>query len=183
MALQTRTGSGTARRTTTRATTRTRGQDAVTLLTADHRQMKKLFNAFKRIRKQRASRSTRAEKADLVQQICLELTVHADIEEELFYPAVRRAIKNDELMDEAEVEHASLKELVNQLSSMNPGDALYDAKVTVLGEYMDSHVKEEEKRMFTLANKSRLNMATLGGELRERKDELLAQLTPRSKKH
>ena len=84
----------------------------------------------------------------MVRKICNELTVHAQIEEEIFYPAVRKAIDDGDLMDEALVEHAGAKELISQLEAMDPEDELYDAKVTVLGEQIDHHVKEEEGEMF-----------------------------------
>jgi len=152
-------------------------KDAIALLTGDHRAVKRLFQKFKKLKSARATRAGKAEKADLVQQICRELTVHAEIEEEIFYPATRRAIKDNDLMDEARVEHATIKELVAQLQHMSPGDELYDAKVTVLGEYVDEHVKEEETDMFSKAKKSRLNLAALGAALKERKEELLEELT------
>ena len=104
------------------------------------------------------------------------MTVHATIEEEIFYPAVREAIDDEDLMDEADVEHASAKELIAQLEAANPGDDQYDAKVTVLGEMIDHHVKEEEGEMFSKARKADIDSASLGEELAIRKAELKEEL-------
>lgn len=120
-------------------------QDAIALLTADHKAVKEMFKQFKTLKQCEGSDG---EKQALVTQVCNALKVHAQIEEEIFYPAVLAAIADDDLMDEAEVEHASAKDLITQLESMKPGDARYDAKVTVLGELVDHHVKEEEARCF-----------------------------------
>lgn len=180
MSLQARTETGAARRTTTRT------QDAVGLLLADHRAVKKLFGAYQDLMKARANRGTKSEKANLVQQICLELSVHAQIEEEIFYPAARKAIKDNELMDEAVVEHASLKDLIAQLAEMDPGDELYDAKVVVLSDYFEHHIREEEKQMFPRAKKTRLDLETLGEQLQKRKIALtrrLAAATAKNRRH
>ena len=107
-------------------------------------------------------------------QICQELTVHATIEEEIFYPAVRQAIKDDALMNEAKVEHASAKDLIAQIKAMDADDEMFDAKVTVLGEYIDHHVKEERNEMFAKARKTKLDLVKLGEQLLQRKQELMA---------
>ena len=112
----------------------------------------------------------------MVEPICSELTVHTTIEEEIFYPAVREAIDDEDLMDEADVEHASAKELIAQLEAANPGDDQYDAKVTVLGEMIDHHVKEEEGEMFPKARKADIDSAALGEEMAARKAELKEEL-------
>ena len=177
MSLQARTATKTTRRPATRS------QDAVGLLVSDHRTVKKLFDAYKKLLKARASRSTKSEKANLVQQICLELTVHTKIEEEIFYPAARKAIKDNTLMDMAEVEHDSVCDLVKQLSEMDPGDALYDAKVVVLSEFVELHVGEEEKIMFPKVKKTRLDLDTLGDKLKERKMALTEKIKSRPKRH
>ena len=101
--------------------------------------------------------------------------MHAEIEEEIFYPAVREATHEDDLLDEAEVEYASAKDLIHQLESMQLSDDLYDAKVTVLGEYIDHHVKEEEGEMFPKAKKTKLDMDALGIQMAKRKAELKAE--------
>ncbi len=123
-------------------------QNAVQLLTADHREVKALFQQYKKLADGDAEGSDRRA---LAETICDMLTVHATIEEEIFYPAARAALSEDEdedLLDEAEVEHASAKDLIAQIKDMEPDDDLYDAKVTVLGEFIDHHVKEEEGEMF-----------------------------------
>ena len=147
--------------------------DAIALLTADHRTVKELFKQFEKLTKQE---DVDDEKAELVRRICNELTVHAQIEEEIFYPAVREAIDDDDLMDEADIEHASAKDLIAQLEALEPGDDHYDARVTVLGEYVDHHVKEEEGEMFSKARKADVDTTELGAELAERKQELMAEL-------
>ena len=146
--------------------------DAVALLTQDHADVKKLFKSFERLTKADAGGD---EKQDVVQQICMMLTVHAQIEEEIFYPAMREGIDAQDELDEAEVEHASCKELIAQLEGMQPEDDLYDAKVTVLGEYVDHHVQEEEGEMFPKAKKAKLDLVALGAQLSARKEELLGE--------
>ena len=147
--------------------------DAIALLTADHKTVKGLFKEFEQLTKKD---DVDEQKAQLVRQICNELTVHAQVEEELFYPAVREAIDDDDLMDEADIEHASAKDLIAQLETLEPGDDHYDARVTVLGEYVDHHVKEEEGEMFDKARKADVDAAELGAEIAERKEELKAAL-------
>ena len=148
----------------------TKNHDAVDLLDADHIAVKKLFTAY---RKLCDSDAPADEKRDLAAQICKELTVHAKIEEEIFYPELREAIDGEALLDEAEVEHATAKDLISQISEMSPDDDLYDARVTVLGEYIDHHVKEEREEIFVKARKSRLDLVAMADELSQRKMELL----------
>jgi len=157
----------------TNKTNRTTGQDAVALLTADHKAVKALFKQFEALSRQDDADE---EKAALVARICDEISVHAQVEEEIFYPAVREAIDDDDLMDEADVEHASAKELIAQLESMSPGDDHYDAKVTVLGEQIDHHVEEEQNEMFAKARKADVDMDALGEQIAARKAELGAEL-------
>jgi hemerythrin-like domain-containing protein len=145
--------------------------DAVALLKDDHKKVKKMFKDFDKMK----DKANDSEKETLVGQICMELTVHAQIEEEIFYPAVRKAIDED-LVDEATVEHASAKDLVRQLQSMSASEPLYDAKVTVLGEYVDHHVEEEQGEMFPKAKKAKLDMEKLGKKLASRKKALLKEL-------
>jgi len=147
--------------------------DAFALLTADHRTVKGLFKEFEKLSKEG---DVDEEKAQLVRQICNELTVHAQVEEEIFYPTLREAIDDEDLMDEADIEHASAKDLIAQLEGMQPGDDHYDARVTVLGEYVDHHVKEEEGEMFSKARKADVDAAELGAQIAERKEELKAEL-------
>lgn len=158
--------------TTNRAKASAKTDDAIALLTADHEKVKKLFADFEKAKD--AKRPDDDAKQQLVQEICTELTVHAQLEEEIFYPAAREAMDDEDLLDEAEVEHASAKDLIAQLESMEPGDELYDAKVTVLGEYIDHHVQEEQDEMFPKVRKAKLNLDDLGAQIVARKEELLA---------
>ena len=144
--------------------------DAIDLLDADHVAVKKLFTAYKKLCE---SDGPPDDKQEIADQICQELTVHAQIEEEIFYPQVREAIDDDELLDEAEVEHATAKDLVAQISEMDPEDDKYDAKVTVLGEYIDHHVKQEREEIFVKARKTKLDFVAMADELTERKAELM----------
>jgi hemerythrin superfamily protein len=146
--------------------------DAIQLLTADHKEVKAMFKEFESLKEKGDADD---EKADLVQRICTALTIHATVEEEIFYPAVREAIDDEDLMDEADVEHASAKHLIAQLQEASPRDDHYDAKVTVLGELIDHHVKEEEGEMFPKAKKA-IDSVSVGAELVERKAELQAEM-------
>ena len=145
--------------------------DAIAMLTADHKKVKKLFKDFEKLKASGGA----DEKQELVHEICVELSIHAQLEEEIFYPAVRQAIKDDDLMDEAVIEHAGAKELIAQLEAADPSEQYYDAKVTVLGEEIDHHVEEEETEMFVKARKSKLDLADLGSEMAQRKEMLLAE--------
>lgn len=145
-----------------------KAQEATALLKADHKAVELLFEQYE------SARSTTKKKA-LVAEICTELTVHAQIEEEIFYPQVKEALKDKELIPEASVEHATLKDLIAQLEEGEPGDEMYDAKVKVLSEYVKHHVKEEQNEMFPKAKASKLDMHALGEQLQQRKDELMAQ--------
>lgn len=149
----------------------TRQTDAISLLTEDHKKVKKLFADFKKSKEH----ANDEEKSELVNEICSELTIHAQVEEEIFYPAVRDAIDDDDLMDEADEEHDSAKSLIAQLESMEPEDDHYDAKVIVLGEYIDHHVKEEQEKMFPKAKKAKLDLIELGNQILQRKQELQAE--------
>jgi hemerythrin-like domain-containing protein len=99
--------------------------------------------------------------------------VHAQIEEEIFYPAAREAMKDQDLLDEAEVEHASAKELIAQIEAMQAGQELFDARVTVLGEYIRHHVKEEQNEIFPKLKKADIDLKGLGAQLAERKQALM----------
>ncbi|MES2292691.1 MAG: hemerythrin domain-containing protein [Pseudomonadota bacterium] len=142
--------------------------DAVSLLKADHRKVEDLFEKYK---------SARAKKADIAKQICLELTVHTMIEEEIFYPACREAGVESDMMDEANVEHDGAKVLIGEIDAGSPDDDFYDAKVKVLSEEIKHHVKEEEKRggIFSQAKAADLDLDALGEQIAARKKELMAQ--------
>jgi hypothetical protein len=146
--------------------------DVFALLKAGHKKVKGLFNQFRKAKKQGVDEEA---KAALVAQICMELRVHTQIEEEIFYPAVRAQVEDKDLMDAALVEHAGAKDLIAQLEGMSPGDDLYDAKVVVLGEEVDHHVKEEEGPMFRKAKRARVDTVQLGEELKARKAELMPE--------
>jgi hemerythrin superfamily protein len=156
-------------------TTRT-GKDACDLLDADHRAVKKMFKEFEELTGSRA-RSAGQKKMELAQQICMELAVHAQIEEEIFYPAVRAAIKDTDLLDEAEVEHQTAKDLISQIQAATEPDEKFEAKVKVLGEYIDHHVKEERNEMFPKARAARkLDLVAMRDELEARKEELMSEM-------
>ena len=142
--------------------------DALALLKADHDLVQELFDKFETAR-------TEKQKATLAEQICTELTIHAQIEEEIFYPAVRDAIGEDDLMDEADIEHAGAKDLIAQIEGSAPGEDHFDAKVTVLGEYIKHHVKEEQTEMFPKVRKADLDLEELGAAMSARKAELQAE--------
>jgi len=152
------------------------GQDAIALLTADHREVSEMFEQFEQF-EQLGDRATTS-KEKLKDKICKALIAHTTIEEEIFYPAVRAANveEGEDMVDEAIVEHASAKDLIKQLQEMQPDDDLYDAKVKVLSEQIEHHVKEEEKEMFPKAKKAGLDLRALGQEMALRKQELMSTL-------
>jgi hemerythrin superfamily protein len=166
----TTTSASSSRKSTTRRTTtaRAKAPDAVSLLRADHKLVSGLFEQFEK------SRST-AKKKQLVARICLELTVHAQVEEEVFYPAAEVAMKDKTLVPEARVEHQSIKDLIAAVEGVEPGGEDYDAKVKVMSEWVKHHVKEEQTEMFPKAKKAGLDMAELGERILQRKEELMAQ--------
>lgn len=147
--------------------TATGPQDAITLLTEDHEHVKSLFEQYEEL-----GDRAHVSKHKLALKICEELTKHATAEEEIFYPAVREATKDDDMLDEAVVEHASAKDLIAQIISADPGEELFDAKVKVLGELIDHHVKEEEGEMFPKARKAKLDLMALGEAIAARKEEI-----------
>ena len=144
--------------------------DAVALLKADHRKVEGLFEKY-----ESAKGSDR--KAALVKEICTELCVHATIEEEIFYPACKGEVEED-LLDEAYVEHDGAKVMISELMNGSPDNEFYDAKVKVLSEEIKHHVKEEEKRsegLFAQAKDAGVDMEALGEQMAARKEELLAK--------
>jgi hypothetical protein len=145
-------------------------QDATRLLTEDHRKVEALFEQF-----EKASGDGRKEK--LARQICLELKVHSMIEEEIFYPALRGKISDDDL-DEAYVEHDGAKVLINEIEAGGADEQFYDAKVKVLQEQIEHHVEEEEKsrgNLFQQARAADVDLEALGEQMAARKAELMAQ--------
>ncbi len=152
---------------TARASSSSSGQDAIALLRADHKRVSDLYEQYESTR-------SAAKKKTIVASICLELSVHAQVEEEIFYPAVKAALKDKELVPEAQVEHASLKELIAQVKDKEPDGEMFDAKIKVMSEYTKHHVKEEQNEMFPKAKNTRLDMKELGARIAARKEELMA---------
>lgn len=163
---------------TTKSTTKTdtstdkpESIDAIALLENDHAEVKTQFDEYEEL-------ESKSEKQALADKICMALKIHAQIEEEIFYPAARKATKDTDLLDEATVEHASAKILIAEIEAMEPDEPLYDAKVKVLGEQIKHHVKEEEGELFPEIRKTDLDLKKLGARLSKRKVELLSQMTP-----
>lgn len=142
--------------------------DATALLRADHQHVNDLFEQYQTTRSQ-------AKKKQLVSEICTALTVHAEIEEEIFYPAVKAALKDKTLVPEAIVEHASLKDLIKQVEGVEPDGEMFDAKIKVLSEFVKHHVKEEQSEMFPKAKGTDLDLKALGAEMAARKEELMTE--------
>ena len=154
--------------------------NAIELLKRDHDDVDTLFSQYE------DSKETNDDDAKemLVTQICDALTVHAQVEEEIFYPAARRALDGDEgkdLLDEAAVEHQTLKDLIARLEAAPTDDPLYDAGVKVLSEYVKHHVREEESELFPQVKRSDLDLDAMGVALRARKSELTARGIGRAK--
>jgi hemerythrin-like domain-containing protein len=143
--------------------------NAIDLLIADHEEVSGWFEEYEDATKD-------SDKAALAKKICLALTVHTQIEEELFYPPARKATKDDDLLDEATVEHAGAKHLIAEIEAMKVGDDLYDAKIKVLSEYIKHHVKEEQTEIFPKAKASELDLVEMGLRLAARKAELKTEL-------
>ena len=143
--------------------------DAIDLLDADHLAVHALFQAYRELVRTRASALQRRA---LAEEICTELTIHAKLEEELFYPVVRDALREEDLADEAEDQHGSQREFIGQILGTSPEDELYDAKVAVLGEYVERHVRQEREQVFNRAMASRLDLQALGRAIAVRRDEL-----------
>ena len=144
--------------------------DATHILAADHRAVEALFEEFEKA-------SSKSRKAEIAQRICTELKIHAQIEEEVFYPALKGKIEED-LLKEAWVEHDGAKVLINDILASGPDDEFFEAKVTVLSEEIKHHVKEEEKQqgnMFQQARAAEVDLEGLGERMLERKRELKAQ--------
>jgi hemerythrin superfamily protein len=146
-------------------------QDAIALLKQDHKTVSALFEEFEK--------ADEEEQSSIAQRVCQLLTVHATIEEELLYPAAKEALEDDEesdLVNEAEVEHQSAKELIAKIEGMASDDEHFKATVTVLGEYIKHHVKEEEGELFPQLKKTELDLKDLGARLADRKFALMEQM-------
>jgi len=139
--------------------------NALELLEADHRTVEELFSQFE-------DETSDAAKRDIAGAICVALKIHARLEEELFYPAIAKVLEDTSLVDEALVEHASAKDLIAQIEAGTPGEALFDARVKVLGEYVDHHVTEEEDEIFPQCRSANLDLDALGAAMASRRQEL-----------
>jgi len=144
---------------------------AIEMLKEDHAKVQKAFKEFEKM-----DREDIATLQQMVQTVCEELKIHTTLEEEIFYPAVRDAIDDEDIMNEAAVEHETAKMLIDQLENMGPDDPNYTATFTVLGEYVQHHIKEEEGEMFPEAKKSDLDMEELGQRMKQRKEELMGKM-------
>jgi len=142
---------------------------AIDLLEQDHREVESYFDEFEDL-------DDEAAKEELAQKICMALTVHAQIEEEIFYPQARKATKDDDLLDEAIVEHAGAKKLIAEIEEMEPGEELFDAKVKVLGEMIRHHVEEEEQELFPEVEDSGMDLQAVGAQMAKRKAELMKEM-------
>jgi hemerythrin superfamily protein len=147
--------------------------DVIVLLKNDHDEFKRLFKQFDKL----AEKGDTKGKLKIANKVCAEVIAHSMAEEEVFYPGARSATEDDAMMNEGIVEHDNAKDLIAQIQAMDPADPMYDAKVTVLGEYITHHVDEEEEEMFPEVRKSKeLDLRGLAVIFTARKQEILAQL-------
>ena len=143
-------------------------QDAISLLEADHDKVLAMFEHFEDIKDGRAYK----EKQTIVADACRELAIHMAIEEEVFYPAVRGALDDEDLMNEAQVEHDGAQSLIQDLEAMDAGDEMFNAKFIVLSEYIKHHVKEERQEMFPKVRATDVDLKALGAKMLARKEQL-----------
>lgn len=144
-------------------------RDATRLLRADHKLVNGLFAEYEKT-------NFAAKKKVLVAKICTELYVHTQVEEEIFYPAFKKAVKDKAMIPEAIVEHGILKLLMSEVQGIDPYGVMYDAKIKVLSEYVKHHVKEEESEMFPKVKLTSLDLIALGARMAARKNELMSEL-------
>lgn len=145
---------------------------AIEMLEADHRKVEMLFDQFEEMKEEAGE----DEKRSLAQRICMELKVHTQVEEELFYPWARENLEESDLIEEAQVEHQSAKDLIAQIEGATEIDETFEAKVKVLGEYVNHHVQEEENEMFPQVASMQEELDELGQEMTARKVELMEEL-------
>jgi len=143
---------------------------ALELLKQDHREVEEWFDEYNELKEDDDR------KRALVEKICLALKVHAQIEEEIFYPQAREATKDNDVIDEAAVEHATVKHLIGEIEGMEVDEELYDAKIRVPGEMVKHHIKEEEKELFPELVSAKMVLDAVGKELAKRKEELMAEM-------
>jgi len=157
------------RRAAAKKAAATRAKDAIALLKADHRKVEGLFAKYEE------AKENESRKQQIFQQIAMELKIHMQLEEEIFYPQSREFVDEEDTVNEAEVEHAAAKDLIAQLEGMAPSDEMYDAKVTVLQEQIEHHVEEEEEEYFPEVKKNGMDTKAVGEQLIARKSELMAE--------
>lgn len=145
-------------------------RDALELLEEDHRKVEEMFDQYDELEGDENRRG------QLARQICRELTIHSEIEEEIFYPRARESTKDDVLIDEAIVEHGSVKHLIEQIEDMEPGEDLFDARIRVLEEMVKRHIQEEEEELFPELASVGMDLTAVGRELAERKQELMTEI-------
>ncbi len=166
----------TAERKSSRSQTANRKKEeqqvnAFDLLEQDHREVEEWFDEYDELKDSDEDRKT-----ELAEKICLALKVHAQMEEEIFYPQAREASQDNDLIDEAIVEHSTVKNLIAEIEAMEVGEELYDAKIRVLGEMVKQHIKEEEEELFPELQSTKMDLDAVGKELAERKKELMAEM-------
>jgi hypothetical protein len=143
---------------------------ALELLEQDHRQVEEWFEEYDKLK------GDNKQKGELAQRICLALEVHARIDEEVFYTQAREATKDNDLINESLVEHATVKNLISEIEEMEASDDLYDAKIRVLGEMVKHHIQEEEEELFPELESAEIDLEALGKEVSERKEALISEL-------
>jgi hemerythrin superfamily protein len=157
-------------KTTSRKTSASsRQQGAIQLLKADHREVEKLFGQFEKAKGE-------TQQMKLARKICMELRIHTEIEEEIFYPTSRDFLDDDEIVNEAIVEHQAAKDLIDEIEQMDASDEMFEAKMKVLQEQIEHHVQEEEKEYFPKVQKTDMDLKTIGEQLKARKEELMTQM-------
>ena len=159
-----------SRKAAARKAAATRAKDAIAILKADHRKVEGLFARYEE------AKEKNDRKQAIFQQIAMELKVHMQLEEEIFYPQSRAFVEEDDTVNEAIVEHQAAKDLIAQLEAMAPSDEMYDAKVQVLQEQIEHHVEEEEEEYFPEAKKNGMDTKAVGEEIMAKKPELMAQM-------
>jgi hemerythrin superfamily protein len=158
------------------AKSKAKATGAIELLKEQHDKVKKAFKEFEKLDRE----DTEAQQ-QLVQSVCEDLKLHTTLEEELFYPAAREAIDDEDILNEAQIEHETAKMLIEQLENMGPEDPNFHATFTVLGEYVLHHVKEEEGEMFPQVKKTDLDLEDLGSRMRSRMEELMGEAAEEEK--
>ncbi|HYD57650.1 MAG TPA: hemerythrin domain-containing protein [Burkholderiales bacterium] len=154
-----------------RSKSKSESVEAIKMLKEDHDRVEKSFKEFEKLDREDSETAHQ-----LAMTVCEELKVHTTLEEEIFYPAIREAIEDDDLMNEAAVEHETAKMLIEQLENMPADDPNFHATFTVLGEYVLHHVKEEEGEMFPAAKKADLDFEDLAQRMKQRKEELMGEM-------